>query len=154
MMWIKVLLIGSFLVLLVLLFRHRDRVLLRAGTRLVAIGLFIAAVVSIVDPDIPQRAAEFVGVSRGTDLLLYLLVVVFAMSTMGLYFRLREMENRVRKLARAIAISESIRREDNESTRREDEHHADHSADHRADHRADHPAEHHAQPSGAAGTQP
>lgn len=120
MMWIKVLLIGSFLVLLVLLFRHRDRVLLRAGTRLAAIGLFIAAVASIADPNIPQTVAEWVGVGRGTDLLLYLLVVVFAMSTMGLYFRLREMEDRVRKLARAIAISESIRREDNQSVRREE----------------------------------
>ena len=39
-------------------------------------GLFLVAVVSIIVPDVPQWAAETVGVARGTDLLLYLLVVV------------------------------------------------------------------------------
>ena len=111
MAWIKVLLITSSLLLLVILFRHRQRVALRAGSRIAAIGLFIAAVASIADPDIPQAAAERLGVARGTDLLLYLLVVVFALSTMGLYFRLRETDHRVRQLARALAIEETMRRE-------------------------------------------
>jgi hypothetical protein len=115
MPWIKVLLIASALLVLVLLFRHRDRVLLRAGTRLAALALFLLAVVSIVFPDIPQDVAQRVGVVRGTDLLLYLLVVVFTLSTLGLFFRLREMDHHVHQLARALAIQEALRREEKAS---------------------------------------
>ncbi|WP_270886444.1 DUF2304 domain-containing protein [Pedococcus sp. 5OH_020] len=112
MTWIKIVLIASFMGILVVLFRNRHGVALRAWSRLAAITLFAAAVVSIADPNIPQWAAERLGVSRGTDLILYLLVVVFAITTLGLFFRIRENENRVRQLARALAISEAIRREE------------------------------------------
>ena len=116
MTWIKVLLIASFVVLLVVMFRHRHRVALRAGSRIGAIGLFVAAVASIADPDIPQTVAQEVGVGRGTDLILYLLVVVFALTTMGLYFRLRETDHRVVQLGRALAIAETLRREEATAT--------------------------------------
>ena len=111
MSWIKVLLIASALLVLVVLFRHRNRVLLRAGTRLAAVALFLLAVVSIANPDIPQEVAQRVGVVRGTDLLLYLLVVVFTLTTLGLFFRLRETDDHVHQLARALAIQEALRRE-------------------------------------------
>lgn len=109
---IKILLIASAVVLLVILFRHRDAVFVRAGSRVVALTLFAVAVAAIADPRIPQSAADALGVGRGTDLVLYLLVVVFALTSMGLYFRIRQTENRIRKLARSLAISEAIRRED------------------------------------------
>jgi len=117
MPWIKVLLIASSLLVLVVLFRQRKRVVMRAGTRLAAVVLFLLAVVSIAIPDIPQAVAERVGVVRGTDLLLYVLVVVFALSTLGLYFRLRETDQQVHQLARAWAIQEALRREEQHATR-------------------------------------
>ena len=93
------------------LFRHRGRVELRAGARVLAFVLFASAVVSIIDPDVPQWAAETVGVARGTDLLLYLLVVVYVLTTLGLYFRVREGDQRLRRLARDMALERAEREE-------------------------------------------
>ncbi|MDU0312712.1 DUF2304 domain-containing protein [Phycicoccus sp. M110.8] len=114
MQWVKVPLILFAVLALVALFRNRDRVELRAGSRVVAIVLAAAAVASIADPGIPQRVAEALGVGRGTDLLLYVLVVVFTLTSLGLYFRIKESDARVRKLARALAIERALR-EDGDS---------------------------------------
>jgi hypothetical protein len=111
MQWVKVPLILFAVVALVALFRNRQRVELRAGSRLLALVLAAAAIASIADPDIPQRTAELLGVGRGTDLLLYVLVVVFTLTSLGLYFRIRESDQRVRKLARALAIERALREE-------------------------------------------
>lgn len=105
---IKPLLIICFVVLLVAVFRHRSRAGLRAGSRVVAVGLVFAAVVAIMDPDIPQHLAELVGVARGTDLILYGLVVVFAVSSLALYFQQRESDVRLQMLARRVALSDAV----------------------------------------------
>lgn len=105
---IKLLLIFSFLGALLWAFRNRARVGLRAGLRVVAVLLTTAAVASIIDPAVPQRAADLVGVTRGTDLVLYLLVVVFVLTTIGTYFRFREQERRFVELVRASALRDSI----------------------------------------------
>ena len=109
MQWIKIPLVVLTLLVLVTLFRNRARVEMRAGTRVAALVMFGVAVASIIDPDLTQRAAELVGVTRGADLLLYVLVVVFAFTSLGLYFRLREADLRLRRLARAIAIDMALR---------------------------------------------
>lgn len=111
MQWIKIVLIFSFLGVLVTVFRHRRRVELRAGSRIAALVLSAIAVVSIADPDIPQAVAEDLGVGRGTDLILYLLVVVFVLTSLGLYFRLREADRRLFDLARAVAINQAVQAE-------------------------------------------
>lgn len=111
MQWVKVPLILFAVLALVALFRNRQRVELRAGSRILAIVLAAAAIASIADPGIMQRFAELLGVGRGTDLLLYILVVVFTLTSLGLYFRIRESDQRVRKLARALAIERALREE-------------------------------------------
>jgi hypothetical protein len=108
MPWIKIVLIASSLAVLVGVFRHRQRVELRAGSRLLALLLGALAVASIADPDIPQRVASVVGVTRGTDLILYVLVVVFVLTSLGLYFRVRESDRRLQDLARVIAINQAV----------------------------------------------
>ena len=50
------------------------------------------AVVSILFPDVWNRIATFVGVSRGTDVVLYALVVAFLSFTVTTYLRFRDME--------------------------------------------------------------
>jgi hypothetical protein len=111
MQWVKIPLILCAVLVLVTLFRNRQRVELRAGSRILALVLAGLAIASIADPDIPQRTAELLGVGRGTDLLLYILVVVFTLTSLGLYFRIRESDQRVRKLARALAIERALREE-------------------------------------------
>ena len=89
-------------------FRNRSRVGLRAGARVAIILLAVLAAVSIIQPSVAQWAADALGVTRGTDLLLYLLVMVFAASSMGFYFRFRELERRLADLTRAQAIREAV----------------------------------------------
>lgn len=105
---IKIVLILSFVIVLIGVFRHRQRVELRAGSRIVALILFGLAVASVVDPDLTQQAARALGVSRGTDLILYLLVVVFILTSLGLYFRFREADRKLLELARVVAINQAV----------------------------------------------
>jgi hypothetical protein len=105
---IKPVLIVCFLIFLVSAFRHRDRVGLRAGSRLLALALSVVAIVAVADPDIPQAIATLLGVARGTDLILYTSVVVFALTTLGLYFRVREANVRLQLLARRVALSDAV----------------------------------------------
>ena len=48
------------------------------------------------------------GVGRGTDLLLYMLVVVFAFFSLNTYLRFKDTERRLTKLARAMAIRDAV----------------------------------------------
>jgi hypothetical protein len=108
MTWIKALLIVSFLCLLGWGFRHRAHVGLRAGMRIAAIALTGAAIAAVVNPDLLTRAANDVGVTRGTDLVLYLFIVIFAATSIGTYFRFREQDRRLVEVVRASAIREAI----------------------------------------------
>ena len=105
---IKPALILCFVVLLAFVFRQRGRAGLRAGSRVAALVLGIAAIVFVIDPDIPQRLAELLGVVRGTDLILYILVVVFAVTSMSLYFGQRAAQVQIQQLARRIALSDAV----------------------------------------------
>jgi hypothetical protein len=105
---IKIVLVAAFLIILFWAFRHRRRVGFRATTRLALLSLTAFATVSVIDTAIPQRVADFLGVTRGTDLVLYVLVVVFALTSAGLYFRCRDIEMNVAELARSMALRDAI----------------------------------------------
>ena len=45
---------------------------------------------------------------RGTDLILYILVVVFAVTSLGLYFGQRAAQVEMQQLARRVALSDAI----------------------------------------------
>lgn len=105
---IKPILILCFVVVLILVFRQRGRAGLRAGSRIAALLLGLAAIVFVIDPGIPQLLADLVGVVRGTDLILYILVVVFAVTSLGLYFGQRAAQVEMQQLARRVALSDAI----------------------------------------------
>ena len=105
---VKVLLLVAFLGLFVWGFRNRARVGLRAGVRVLAFVLLVAAVVSIIVPNILQGLADLVGVTRGTDLLLYALVVLFAATTVGNYFRFRDVQRQMTAIIRAEALRDAV----------------------------------------------
>ncbi|MDQ2838974.1 MAG: DUF2304 domain-containing protein [Actinomycetota bacterium] len=105
---IKILLIVSFLSLMTWAFRNRNRVGLRASLRLALLLLTAIAIASIIDPGLTQSVANVVGVTRGTDLILYLLVVIFTLTAIGTYFRFREQERRLIRVVRDSAIRDAI----------------------------------------------
>ena len=72
--------------------------------------LFAAfAVVSILIPNVWNRIAHVVGVGRGTDMVLYALVVAFLSFTVTTYLRFRDLETRYTRLARRLALDEAER---------------------------------------------
>lgn len=105
---IKIVLIFTIVALLVWGFRNRKRAAMRAGVRVLALLAAAFAITSIADPNITTRIARAAGVGRGADLLLYVAVVTFGVSTVGLYFRSRQLEQRLNALARSVAISTAI----------------------------------------------
>lgn len=103
-MIVKVLLIASILAALAWVVRSRP-----SGRRLALMrlaGLLTAAlwIVAVLDPGIVSWVANLVGVGRGTDLVLYLLVVIFVFTTVGLYQRLTQLESQIAYLARTSAL--------------------------------------------------
>lgn len=89
------------------------RLLIGSGQRTQAVRrlslmLFAAlAVLSILFPKVWTNFAHLVGIGRGTDLILYALVVAFFSFVATAFRRQRENEQRYTQLARKIALSEA-----------------------------------------------
>lgn len=85
---------------------------LRAGTssthlalRRVAGGcVLVVGAISVVFPSLVTSMANFVGVGRGTDLVLYIFLVVSLFVWVGMYRRIHELERRLLKLSRRYAV--------------------------------------------------
>jgi small membrane protein len=101
------------LVLIVVVVLTAVRLLRSRGPRPQAVRrlgllLFAAlAVWSILFPSVWNQIARMVGVGRGTDMVLYALVVAFLSFTLTTYLRFREIEVRYTKLARRLALDET-----------------------------------------------
>lgn len=105
-MIIKVLLIASVIAAAFWLLRGR-----RLGSRLAISRLAGAAfascwVLAVLVPDQVTRVANLVGVGRGTDLVLYILVVAFMFSTAGQHQKVAQLSDDVAVLTRALALVE------------------------------------------------
>ena len=81
----------------------------QAIRRLAAVAFFFFAAVSILVPDLVTQVARMLGIGRGTDLVLYALVVLFMVTQYTSAQRRRDEEVNVTRLARHIAITEAER---------------------------------------------
>jgi hypothetical protein len=104
MVLIQILLILAVVVLLMLFLRHHGTTKTAAGVKIGFVLFMILAVVAVIRPQWVSLLAELVGVGRGTDLMLYGLIVAFGFATINTYLRFKELELRYARLARAIAI--------------------------------------------------
>ena len=92
-------------------------VLMRGGTnarhmavrRIILVLFGLLAAVSIFFPDILTLIARFLGVGRGTDLVLYALIVCVLLFISTTYQRFRQSETTLTKLSRRIALDETER---------------------------------------------
>ncbi|WP_448851707.1 DUF2304 domain-containing protein [Corynebacterium sp. 335C] len=91
---------------------NRRKARTKAGVKLGFLVFVLACVWAVLRPDDLTAIANAVGVDRGTDLLLYGLVVAFLFVTVSSYIRFREQELRYARLARAVALSNAVRPED------------------------------------------
>lgn len=96
--------IAGFLVMFI---RGQHSVRMQASKRLAFILFVLLNAAAVVWPDGTTRIAKLFGIGRGVDLLLYLLIVTFVFVVINFYLRIRESEQRVTELARAVAIRDA-----------------------------------------------
>lgn len=104
-MWIKVIIIGGIIAAAAMLRPRGSRML--ALRRLAMVAFAFLAMLSVVFPDVWGWAADAVGVGRGTDLLLYLFILVMLAFVAATYLHFRGVEVQITTLARRIALAEA-----------------------------------------------
>ena len=106
-MWIQLLLIAAIVTLAAFVMRRTGADSHLAIRRLL-LGLFVvAAILSVLFPQWLSWVANLVGVGRGTDLLLYALVVVFLVFVYTQYRRNVALQRQATLLARRVALLEA-----------------------------------------------
>jgi hypothetical protein len=104
---IQFLLVPAVVLAVVLSLRSRNSVRGQARRKILAGLTVVAGVLSIIFPSVLQGLADWSGVTRGTDLLLYGLAVIFIYLVGSVSVRFREHEARLTRLARQVALSEA-----------------------------------------------
>jgi hypothetical protein len=104
---IKWLLAPGVLFAVVLALRSRASLRSQARLKILACLTVLAGVLVVVFPALLQAIADGVGVTRGADLLLYVLALVIVYSVGSTGVRFREQEARLVLLARQVALSEA-----------------------------------------------
>ncbi len=93
---------------LVVFVRGQNGVRMQAGKRLAFVAFLLLNAYAVVRPEDTTWVAKHVfGIGRGADLLLYALIVTFVFAVINFYLRVRDSEQRVTELARAVAIRDA-----------------------------------------------
>lgn len=103
-MLIQYLLILAVVLLLVFFLRHHGTSRSGASVKIGFALFLVFGVFAVLAPDQVSKLAVMVGVGRGTDLVLYALVVAFGFANINTYLRFKEIELRYARLARAVAL--------------------------------------------------
>lgn len=105
---IQVLLLLAAFALVLYFFTNRKKANAKAWVKLGFLVLVVAAVWAILRPDDVTVVANWLGVARGTDLMLYTLIIAFFFTTLSTWVRFREQELRYARLARAVALQNAV----------------------------------------------
>jgi hypothetical protein len=106
-MAIKILLIAATLAFGLLTMRERQPAANQAVRRIALLALVPIGIVAVAFPDTTIWAAHLVGVKRGTDLLLYIFVMMFLFTTLASYQRLHQLERQLVALTRELALQQN-----------------------------------------------
>lgn len=110
MIVVQLILIGAFLALFILALRSRTAHSVSASKKLAFLFFVVVVVVAVLSPALVSTVANLVGVGRGTDLVLYLLAVMFCFYVVNDYLRAQDARAQIHKLARRIAVLEALER--------------------------------------------
>lgn len=105
--WIQVVLLIGIGAVAVMLTRSTADARHQAIRRVLLLGFVAVAALSILFPTWLGWLARALGVGRGTDLLLYGLVIAFLSYISTTYRRLKQMDRRITALTREIALAEA-----------------------------------------------
>ena len=73
-----------------------------------------AAAVSIAEPVLPQRLADALEITRGADLVFYLVALAFLVASFVVYGRFQRMQRQITALTRTIALQQARRPDERE----------------------------------------
>lgn len=120
-MWIQFLLIAAIIILGLVVMRRTGADSHLAIRRILMMLFVLAAILSVLFPQWLTWVASLIGVGRGTDLLLYALVLMFLVFVYTQYRRNNALQRQLTLLARKIALVEAQQVESTEeSAGRED----------------------------------
>lgn len=106
-MLIQFLLVLAVLGLLFVFVRSSGAVYVQASKRIALVLFAVANIYAVMRPDDLTTIARMLGVGRGTDLVLYALVVAFMAGMFSFYQRFRLVDRRYTELVRTVAIREA-----------------------------------------------
>ncbi|MFH2019837.1 MAG: DUF2304 family protein [archaeon] len=96
---------------LIFVFFVASRAVLRAKDRKISVGellfwlcLWFGLIIVVFFPSLTSRLAEFIGVGRGADVILYISIAMIFYLIFRLYVKLEETEREITLLVREIAI--------------------------------------------------
>jgi hypothetical protein len=106
-MVIQFVLIAAVLLLLVFFLRNHGTSRASASVKIGFVLFLVFGIVAVLYPNAVTKLAEALGVGRGTDLVLYGLVVGFAFAMINMYLRFRSLQYREARLVRALALRDA-----------------------------------------------
>jgi len=108
---IQLFLILGFIAILLRFLRSHGTYQARAWKKILGILFTLGGILVVLFPESSNDVAHWVGVSRGADLLLYILTVVFIFVVLSLYVKDKQENQRIVQLARKVAILDAEMRE-------------------------------------------
>ena len=102
---IVLILVSFFIAVKVLSKRNAHSI--KAWKKITVVLLVIFAIFAVLFPDNVTILANMVGVTRGTDLLLYVLFALFLVYILMQYLNSKDERDRLTRLARRVAIIEA-----------------------------------------------
>jgi hypothetical protein len=104
---IQLLLVPALVFAVVSSLRSRASLRGQARRKILAVLTMVAGVLAVMFPGMLQTLADWTGVTRGTDLLLYVLALVIIYLAGSTSVRFREQEARLVLLARQVALADA-----------------------------------------------
>ncbi|MFF8347731.1 DUF2304 domain-containing protein [Cellulosimicrobium funkei] len=106
-MLIQIILVVAVVVASVLLTRSTANARHQAIRRLLLVGFVLSAVLAILFPEWLTYVANMLDVGRGTDLLLYALVIAFVSFIATSHRRTNQLERKITVLTRELGLAEA-----------------------------------------------
>ncbi|MCY0953879.1 DUF2304 domain-containing protein [Streptomyces sp. H27-S2] len=110
--WIQLLLILGSVSMALMFIRTWSQAKNRAWKRIAFSVFVVVNVYAVLRPTDVTWLAQQLGVGRGTDLVLYVMVMAMGFLTLNTFLRFRSLEKKITDLARTVAISEGLRHND------------------------------------------
>lgn len=115
MIIIQAVLIVALLALAINFLSSRNSSATRAIKKLAILLSIPCAIIVVLFPEATTQVANWVGVGRGADLLLYVFIVLIIFQLLDSYIKSKDDQKQIVKLARKVAIIEAQQAKYNEN---------------------------------------